>query len=354
MEECYSYLWIESGCFTEEFRPTELEESMTISQFSIYAKDVFKLSMKKHQINSNTKNYRLICYKNLYDRTNIAFNRKVTYSGKLDSPLLDPIHIVDGLYHNDISLGSCSILTMFNSTKPKLSIELSEYHEEIKIVLWPTNEEINQTFIVYISEPNNLCSNNVELEMNSTAKVFCSNLKENGSEIIIEVKFNDNLHLCEVEIFSVNLAFKKPVLSKLAKKNLYNLTNGLISNYVLFHLGIDYWLAINLLAYFKVFGLDVKPSLTFLNSFKNFYIELTNENPALAYDVINYQFCGRKNNSLLTTDEYYTILCSKGGVEGQFVVFRSNRSNYASITFKEIEIFGYFLRFPYQQIRISS
>ncbi|CAD5126360.1 DgyrCDS14503 [Dimorphilus gyrociliatus] len=168
---------------------------------------------------------------------------------------------------------------------------------------------------------------------------------ERYSKLIIEAKYGNYIDLCEIEIFSSNIAHSKLTISKYSSNGeLDRLTDGNEINRVTLRLGQDYWVAINLLAYYNVFGLDFRLMPTYLHQFKSFYVELTNENPAVQYNPTKYSYCGEKDgNNPNGSDMFDTILCKRGGVKGQFVVLRSNSSN-MNVVVSEIEIFGNYLK----------
>ncbi|CAD5126813.1 DgyrCDS14847 [Dimorphilus gyrociliatus] len=165
------------------------------------------------------------------------------------------------------------------------------------------------------------------------------------SKLIIEPKYGNYIHLCQVEVFSSNIAHWKLTISKYNDGGfLQKLTNGDESDSVKLRLGKNYWVAINLLAYYNVFGLDFRLVSSALNAFKSFYVELTNDNPAVQYNSMNYSYCGEKDDNILgESDNFYTILCKTGGVKGQFVVLRSNLLS-IYVVVSEIEIFGNYLK----------
>ncbi|CAD5126234.1 DgyrCDS14402 [Dimorphilus gyrociliatus] len=353
MEECYTLIWLENGCFTELFKPDSNEKLMTIKQFNNYAGEIFQLAKNLYARNSNSELYRLICFQHISGSKNMAFNSQVYYVGKYDSDLYNPKNVVDGIFNNDISLGSCVILKPSNSLQTKLTIKLSGYHFINKVILWPTNENVNQLLKIYVYWPENLCADNIQVNNDSSTEVLCKNLQiKEHSHVTIEPKLDNHLHLCEIEILSNNIAYLKPAISKYTVGSMQTLVDGSTTASLEIRLGINYWIAINLLSYYNVFGLDVKPNLYNLIYFKNFYIELTNENPALVYNSTKSTLCAKKIFDVISLDDYYSFMCSKGGVKGQFVVFRSTQTPYEKVVIGEIKIFGYYLA-PSNQINTN-
>ncbi|CAD5126237.1 DgyrCDS14405 [Dimorphilus gyrociliatus] len=346
LQQCYTFIWIDGGCSTDNFKPTSNQETLTISEFKNYTSEMFMLAESKIKKNSQSEFYRQICFENAVNNQNIAFNRPVTSTGTFDSPLLHTSHVVDGLHHNDISLGSCLILKPIDSLKPELQISFISYNIIKKVILWPTNEKVNQLLKIYTSTKTNICSDNIQIINSSKVEIYCKQQKyERSNKISVESKLLSSIHLCEIEVFSENIAFFKPTISKFSKNWLERVTNRHTSKAAHLYVGsTTYWVAINLLGYFNVFGVDFRCVKKHVAKLQNVYIEITNENPSLEYNSSEYQLCARINDIPTLTNEFYSILCTKRGVEGQFVVFRSIHSPYKTIFVKEIEIFGHYIK----------
>ncbi|CAD5126786.1 DgyrCDS14832 [Dimorphilus gyrociliatus] len=358
--ECYHLLWNGNGCFSKRFKvEPDHHQSMTVSQFDNYAKDVFEKATEKFAKDSNSKFYRLICFEHADgNETNVAFyNDKIEYKGKFNSPLLDPKHVVDGLHHSNIKLGSCTILQREGAEQPQITVYLKGMHIIKKIILWPTEQQTTQLLNIYMNTENNFCSednDDILLENNSSTKILCTNSKqERSSSVTVVEKQQEFLHLCEIEVFSNNIAYLKGVINKYTYLKLFTLADGHSAVMRTVSLGQQYWVAINLFAYYNVFGIDFVIRTNYPLLSNTFRVELTNENPYLTYNSSKYSLCGEITSSTTTytlyTERFYSLLCPKGGVKGQYVVLRLIGSSIVQFSIGEVEVFGNYLRHSDQQ-----
>ncbi|CAD5114017.1 DgyrCDS3179 [Dimorphilus gyrociliatus] len=282
---------------------------------------------------------------------NIAFNfKKIDYSGYFEGSLYDPKHVVDGLHDNKITLGSCTILKrLLRILQPIITIHLKGQHTLKKVILWPTNQQITQQLEIYMDNIFNICTDdNIILANNSPTTVLCNKLQQSrSSSLTVKSKNTNFLHLCEIEIISNNIAYLKGVTYKFSQMDLFILTDGFTSETTQVKIGGQYWIAINLFAYYNVLVIDF--ILPVQNTLSNqFRIELTNENPYLEYDPLKYSLCGEhpdNTESFISHFEIsYSLLCPRGGVEGQFVVLRTQRATPVTFVIGEIEVFGNYIR----------
>ncbi|CAD5126605.1 DgyrCDS14693 [Dimorphilus gyrociliatus] len=334
IEECYHQIWKENGCFGQQFKVETNYQTMTVLQFDNYAKDVYENSIKLYGVNLHSNFYRRICFEHMDgNEMNIAFNfKKIDYSGYFEGSLYDPKHVVDGLHDNKITLGSCTILKrLLRILQPIITIHLKGQHTLKKVILWPTNQQITQQLEIYMDNIFNICTDdNIILANNSPTTVLCNKLQQSrSSSLTVKSKNTNFLHLCEIEIISNNIAYLKGVTYKFSQMDLFILTDGFTSETTQVKIGGQYWIAINLFAYYNVLVIDF--ILPVQNTLSNqFRIELTNENPYLEYDPLKYSLCGEhpdNTESFISHFEIsYSLLCPRGGVEGQFVVLRTQRA----------------------------
>ncbi|CAD5115128.1 DgyrCDS4133 [Dimorphilus gyrociliatus] len=344
--ECYSLLWNQNGCNSKPFQPTPNQSSMSIDEFEKFAKTSFNLAAAKFDKNSDNEYYRLICYdKTVHDYINIAFRRKISYSGQFESYLYHPTHAIDGFTNSDITLGGCVILKPTNTIKSKLEIELSGYHLVKKLIIWPTNQKANQLLAIYIPDSYNVCADDIQMKNDTETIIYCRNLKlRRYSKVVIQQKLQTDLQLCEIEIYSENIAHKKPVYSSYADYSIQSFVDGGQTYYNALRIGDGYSMAINLLGYYNVYAIDIKPSSTSLDTFKDFIMELSDINPFSPNQSITYTFCAEKDSTILTSNFFTSFICPKGGVKGQFVHFYKDDNLVNSFNILEIEIVGKLLK----------
>ncbi|CAD5115129.1 DgyrCDS4134 [Dimorphilus gyrociliatus] len=287
---------------------------------------------------------RLICYdETVHDYVNIAFRRKISYSGQFESYLYHPTHAIDGFTNSDITLGGCVILKPTNTIKPKLEIELSGYHLVKKLIIWPTNQKANQLLAIYIPDSYNVCADDIQMKNDTETIIYCRNLKlRRYSKVVIQQKLQTDLQLCEIEIYSENIAHKKPVYSSYADYNIQSFVDGNQALSEVTYLGGGNKLTINLLGYYNVYAIDIRPSS--LNTFKDFIMELSDINPFSTNQSITYTFCAKKDNTTLTSNLFSAYMCPEGGVKGEFVHFRKYDNLATPFRILEIEIVGKLLK----------
>ncbi|CAD5114008.1 DgyrCDS3171 [Dimorphilus gyrociliatus] len=184
-EECFTLLWTQNGCFTEQFKIGAEHQTMTISQFDQYSREIFDRTLQIFTTDLNSDYYRLICFQPTNGQeTNIAFDQKVSYIGRFESSLSHPKHVVDGLRCSNITLGSCKIILKSTTRQPEITIELEGEHIIKKIILWPTNEQNTQLLKIFMNHMDNYCINgdiqltndsplNFMRKFKTTMKFFC-------------------------------------------------------------------------------------------------------------------------------------------------------------------------------------
>ncbi|CAD5126678.1 DgyrCDS14749 [Dimorphilus gyrociliatus] len=325
---------------------------MTVLEFDDYSKKVFNKSINRFAEDENSNFYRLICFEHMdSNEMNIAFNSEmVDYVGNFQNPLYHPKHIVDGSHYSNITLGSCTVLMKLNTDEPKITIHFKGKHIIKKVILWPTNQQTTQQLQIYMHTSHNTCSDNdIFLDNNSPTTVLCNNLKQTRSSnlTVQPTQQNDILQLCEIEIISNNIAYLKGVINKYAHRKLSTLTDGLTNINRELKIGGQFWVAINLFAYYNVLAIDLILSNNFHLSYQ-FVIEVTNENPYLSYNSSKYSLCGEYPHNAVGYSSYpekfISFLCPSRGVKGQFVVFRRKTTNSLLFRIREVEVFGNYIK----------
>ncbi|CAD5120647.1 DgyrCDS9211 [Dimorphilus gyrociliatus] len=336
---------------------------MTIREFSQYAETVYTNSSKRSAQDGNGNYYRTLCFgSRSFNHQNAAFGRQVLYLGGFTDPKDHPNHAVDGLRHSNTSLGACSLLNSPSGlNEVYISVRLIGIHSVNKVVIWPTNHPTNQLFNIYTLPYSHTCRNNVLLEYDDTSsspppstKVFCENPRpeKNPRVTFYQISQIKQIHLCEIEIFSANIAFNKPVGCRYALEPPEMVNDGDLNTKSIIEIGKSYWLSINLLAYYTIYGLDCKFNFTYLNLPTEITVGISTQNPSIAFNPLENSFCAEINSySSVGDDLFRSLLCPKGGVDGQFVNFYSTSTEPQLVDIYEIEIFGLYLRSLYLKER---
>ncbi|CAD5120653.1 DgyrCDS9216 [Dimorphilus gyrociliatus] len=344
-DECFTFLMNDNGCPTKNFEAHPYHKEMTIEEFSSSV-NLSSQIIRQSKYNKTVKNeyIRQVCLGNSgINIENVALHKQVSHLGYFKNPLYHPTHAVDGLRLSNASHGTCVLLEMLETVQPTLKIMLNAFHAVRKVVIWPTNENVYQLFLIYMQDRNDTCKDNILVKNNTETEVYCSATMNSHDVISIEQKLKSPLYICEIEVFSENLATKKLFLTKQVSHN-GKLNDGFLNNYLSYSLKQEIWIAINLLAYYNVYGFDAKVPQAYSGNFGNFYVEVSNDNPSLFEHSIESKKCIEIDNFPIQSENFQTFGCVKGGVEGQFFKILTKSASSIQFSANEIEIFGIYLR----------
>lgn len=123
----------------------------------------------------------------------------------------------------------------------------------------------------------------------------------------------------------------------------YLLTDGLLNDGFPeeFKFLKDTWISIDLFDTYTVFYLYVLSKTCERGHFKNFVVSLTNYFPGKNWLSIEKNICNTVDKSFMCED-FFTILCKKGGVVGRYVTLEQDISTTAQLSLKlfEVEVYG--------------
>ncbi|CAD5112479.1 DgyrCDS1699 [Dimorphilus gyrociliatus] len=339
-DDCLHKLWLDAKCLSSKFKANNYWRTNAITTA---ANDMsyYSSRSRRDRLKGGTVYYRMECFGSLAtSHLNVALHRQVQASTTPTDLSLHPSHVTDGIYLLNEQLNSCSVV---GQPSPFLKIM---FHRPLlirRIVIWSANIDVYQLVDIYLDTTSNMCQDSVDLKNKTWTEVMCTggNLARKNS-FTIEQKVTNTLHICEVEAFTENLAEYRPVYASSTEANFSpgSIVDGDTLSCFYSTLQDSPWVSVNLLDVYRIYGADIAP--TYVSSAYSFQAKayLTYENSRTYWQSIQKNLCSNFAKSVSSAN-YFVVICSKGGVVGQYFLLEISTTDVLS--FCEIEIWGDFV-----------
>lgn len=143
-------------------------------------------------------------------------------------------------------------------------------------------------------------------------------------------------------LISENLVIYAPTYSSGKSPFYQTFVDGKFDQYTLFDLAKDLWLTINLMANYRILGIDLILSDCCEAEINNLHVFTSVNNPSMYWLNIDYKLCRSVFNQTFPSN--FTVFCINEETIGQYVTFNQNNSfsDTSSLNIIEIELFGYY------------
>ncbi|CAD5126436.1 DgyrCDS14567 [Dimorphilus gyrociliatus] len=358
---CIEFLWnTTTGCpisgygFIKNLEGWMKENSTYNLKNHIRTITSLSLSSNKLNVNSKKESYRSLCYGHLsVGRYNVALNKQVIYYFDIISPQFvhHQQHLVDGVKNSNTSFGGCTIsMTVSYGYSFWVGVDLGNEFTIGKVVIYLSNNQNQNQFFDIISmksyPPHHMftpgheheyCAKNVQM-FSSTNKliVVCQPHTLSGRYVVLQSDSTDRFEICELELYTSNLALYGETLSSSVKDgNSYGgfgVNENAFGNSFQSIQGLESWIAVYLRSNYKVYGLDLSEAkfweLEVYVIKRNFFINQTLEENEKSYSIVT---------SSQYMKNYFHVACTNI-LSGSFVLLKSPNA----LLFKNLEIFGLF------------
>lgn len=135
---CLKYLWKISGCKANAFDENRWK-NITLLDAEKIMTEIHNNSLV-NKINSNSESYRIMCFgKTSLNEKNIALYKSINLYGQYDTIISHGSHLTDGVRNSNLSYGSCSRITRWNSNALYITVYLAKYVYVRKAIFWPAD-----------------------------------------------------------------------------------------------------------------------------------------------------------------------------------------------------------------------
>ncbi|CAD5119516.1 DgyrCDS8118 [Dimorphilus gyrociliatus] len=339
--ECLEFLWKKHGCsnfglkFSENLpkwmsnmTTKEIEDDM----INVLLPPTFYINTNVQP--NNSRWYRYSCFgpgsKGHY---NIAAFKDTIVSNLISQDdLYHHSHVVDGTSLSDINLGSC---TRMPSSNPWIAIDLREIYDIRTIEIIPPNCcSQNQTISVYAFSTdkfvlndtvyeNEICDYDIDLLTGYERRVIeCLPNLKGGRFVKIQEESNNSLTLCEIYIYTSDLALGQPSYSS-SSLDETSYPGAAVSEY--YKLGECFvsiveeshqWLSVYLGGFYLI-----RSAALLTKSLHDLEIFLTRQHPGLFWPPLERVLCNKLKN-ISETNFPYMVICLEEAT-GEFIVVYS-------------------------------
>ncbi|CAD5119518.1 DgyrCDS8120, partial [Dimorphilus gyrociliatus] len=352
IRECVEYIWEKYLNCNKNAKglldnlDTWMTSSLTLEALrnlmKVYSVNAFHYSESSSYISDKFKRY--YCYgPDSSGKYNIALGKTVYYETNLSiEDNYHPNHLVDGVEFSNPELGGCSrITTLSTQSIAWVSIDMAEMYLFRKVVLYPAENGLTQNLnIVFgryspsyanmLSTPNTkTCARDIILVGDgSIVEVACSQEIVHTRYVSL-FTFEASLMLCEVKVFTNNIALKGEAFAANAQSIDHYASFAVRENtdQLFFQTHTNVWFTVFLRACYLVYGIDLFKA-TFPTDID---VSVTNKSYAETTHA-NTQFCHSTSHK---NDENVYLLCLHKSI-GQFILIRGE----TLLKFQRIEAWG--------------
>ncbi|CAD5114038.1 DgyrCDS3191 [Dimorphilus gyrociliatus] len=359
IRECIEFLWNKhTHCSSNGLGLTDNMNkwlgNMTVFSIKEEMIEISKNSVHFSKVNSQTASkelYRSLCYGNLSPgRYNIAFGKKILHNmvSSSSSTIYNINHLVDGVTNPNANLGGC--LQLFKSNLPTLwfAIDLKTNYIVRRVIIYPQSKQIGDLELKItvlenepvdsinpnLIDPYQICTRNVTISSDSERKTIdCQAKLLPARYTVFFTESIDNLTICEVEIFTSDLALNGQTFTSSVKNEAYG---GFAVQDATSSIGFnsrdqaENWFSVHIDGKYIIYGLDI-----FGIDYKKLKIYVINRNYLLDKETNDSELCNNfKNEGYF---EYLFCQC-KNHLIGEFIVAKSK----AYLNIKNLQIWGLF------------